>query len=505
MASAVFFTPAAALATQVLERAESDVELSTGTRRAVDMHRLLTDRAYAQETLDYFSRTVTEVPENAELRVAVDSIRLAALGTLGRNAEIHQIIDRTLAARPRTAVEYLAVLAAAGRFNNHPLLAEIMDHASRNVRASEWSTLRELMPRDGWRSLLQDMWERGDMRSRARLAEALFRIGWPGNSDTRMADSLRSILVEDRLNRADHASATEFAAGLSTPSSVLSMILLKRYDDILSPGEDRLALLRRAIGHREDETAEAVAAAPQNHRVVLDRVQHLRDLDRDAEALALLQPYLSDVAETIAASEDGMWLVTEAARALIDLGRSDVAFGLMAQLAALPVAERIQLVGPNVSLAEMLWEADRVEEALAQAQRIDGEMLQFVNNYGKMRVWSHVVCALTGLDRAADARPWIERMRDIATANEGAMMLAHLCLGDMAAAEAVLLRRLRSSDPSQAVRVLQDWLPGSGPPKEAWLLAQLRVLRSRPAVAIELERVGRILQLPLARTSWSTF
>src|SRR6185436_21080554 len=104
------------------------------------------------------------------------------------------------------------------------------------------------------------------------IAGALFRIGWPGDGDDDSADLIRTILIEDRVAHDDPAAASDFAAGIATPAALVPLIVRIRYDRVLTPGQERLALLRNAIESRDSSTAAALAAAPSNPVLVLARV-----------------------------------------------------------------------------------------------------------------------------------------------------------------------------------------------------------------------------------------
>ena len=81
----------------------------------------------------------------------------------------------------------------------------------------------------------------------------------------------------------------------------------------------------------------------------LDRVQHLRAVGRNGDALALARPQLRDPNAAALASEEGMWLVNEAAYALLDLGRPAEAASLMRGLTRLPVADHLYLISSIIN------------------------------------------------------------------------------------------------------------------------------------------------------------
>jgi hypothetical protein len=80
-----------------------------------------------------------------------------------------------------------------------------------------------------------------------------------------------------------------------------------------------------------------------------------------------------------------------------------------------------------------------------------------------------------------------------------------MCLGDLDAAAALLVQRLGREDPGPAILALQDYRLDSGDGESDRLGARFRSLRERPEVRAALDRVGRVLSLPLTSTMWGGF
>ena len=498
----VIVTPPAAPAPA---SAPGDVDAARAAVANADLGRVSTDRAYAEQYVQNLDRILAAANGDPRIEVAVDSLKLVALPILDRKDEARAAIDRLLGQRSRDVPFYVTPLYAAITIRDDARTVAVVETASQNVPGVEWAHLRQVLDRQTMGSLLFGLKIRNQVALRARLASALFRIGWPGPDELESSDILRNILIDDHLGRGDNAQAMAIAQGVATPDSVLTMIVLRKYDPILAPGQDRLGLLRAALVDRDRSSTEAISSATPSARQVLGRVQYLRSLGRNADALVLLQPFLRDVPATVSASEEGMWLVNEAAYALIALGRTDEALRVMRPLVALPVAGNGGLIGPDINFAAILWETGHPQDAIDYAARLERESGQFANDFGKLWLASATACSLASLHRTAEAAPQLERLRSGRDTNPAAATRAFLCVGDDEAAAALMIHRLESDDPGDAILALQDFTLSSGPSQTGEIFDRLVALRQRAEVRTALERVGRVLSLPLARTYWGGF
>ncbi len=485
---------------------QAEVQASLNAIGAADTRRLLTDRAYAGELLGHLDRIAPYMSNDPAAANAVRNMRLLAFATLERPTDGAPLIDQIIEARPNEAGQYAAAWLAALTFHDRGRAVALIETASRAVPGVRWADLRNMLDRQTVSSLLFQLKTGRENAARVRFAEALFRIGWPGGGDLESGDFIRSILLEDRLAAGDTAAARDYANGITTLGNTVPLLLGKRYDVALPAGADRLALLRAAIERQDRATREALAAAPGDLQRLVERAAYLRGLARDDEALALLRPHLADVPATAANGEHGMWVVNEAALALSTLGRDEEALALMDRIAALPLAGNPQLMGLRINHLGLLWGAGRYDEVLRRAAALDVDAQRFASDYGRAGIAAIRVCALASLGRTAEAAPLIERLRGWSELNPVALSDAYLCLGDDAAAAALMVRRLEAADPDPAIQTLQDYTLGPaarGP--TAALHQRFMALRDRPEVRAALDRVGRRMSLPLSRSYWGDF
>jgi hypothetical protein len=468
---------------------------------AGDIRRLLTDPAYAAEMLRHLDRLAPNHSGDAEGSLALDKLRLLALANLGRRAEADAVAESILARRPTDPRNYVGPWLAALTFNDAARAAAVIEVASRDVPGVARPRLREMFDRPTVLAIfgrLQD-----DKPARVRLADALFRIGWPGNDDV-AADDVRMILIEDRLDNGDRAGAAGLAATLATPVNLVPLMVVKRYDGLLPEGIDRFALLARAIERRDRETAAALAAAPRDPRRMVARAEHLRSVGRNADALAAVAPVTGDIA-AVADDQEVMWAVNEAVFALAALDRNDEAARMMERIAALPLNANRHLVSSRINHLIILSSMGRHAEVLDRAARLEAEQGFSASDYGNSLIVSARVCALASLSRAREAAPLLERLRGWSERHAGALSQAYMCLGDLDSAAALLVQRLGREDPNSAILALQDYRLDTGDSESDRLRARFLSLRERPEVRAALDRVGRILSLPLTSTLWDGF
>lgn len=485
--------------------AGSDRGAESGPNRPVmmefDIGRIVNDRAYAEEVLR--GLPAYEPPTDPIAEANINAIRSLALAGAGRRAESQANVNRLLARGGTRPFSYVAAwIASLVNADPDRLLATIEAAAARLPPLAR-EEFNSAVPRDQVRQLVRALG--GDEHSprNGPLLEALAALNWPGDHWPSARDEVKLALVDRYLERGDRAAAARFAPRIEAPLHLLDLLLGRRYDGLHPHAADPLAALRRALDREDRLTAAALAARPHSIPVVHERAQHLSSIGRSAEALAVLQPLLRDVRATVAADDDGMWAVLEAVNALLDLGRRDEAVALMERLVALDLALDSQLIGARIDHIDVLRVAGRPASALAYALRLRPEAEFHANAGGQRWVEAGIVCALADLGRAAEAAPYLAPLQDRYD-SPMALTMAMLCLGDLDAAAASLVRELGSDDPGSAIQTLQEYeIPGAASPDP--LAARMDAVRRRPEVVAALARVGRALRLPLSRSHWANF
>jgi hypothetical protein len=462
---------------------------------AMDHDRFQRDEGYAGTIADHLIVLQAAPGLSDARRAALRNALVYALAAAGRHDSAEEAADALLREQPNDADAYDLALIAAQGAERWPRLADIIERALASLAPEDRAGLLSI-ERVSW--LMRAVFEGGDSRSRARIAEVLLAAGWPGESaPLSAADSLRLLLIDRALERGETAAARGLAAEVQGLGTALRLATDRRYDPLMGTA-DRMASVRSAIDREDRLTAARLAAAPEDIEALVDRATFLRSIGRDPAVLDLLLPLMSDVRIVAGRHSRGLWLVNEAAYSLIATGAAGEAVELMRPLFELDVDANPELVNTSINFVGILWQAGRSEEALERANSFMAASARHASDYGKMWIFANAVCAATELRRTADSAAWLERAAPIADSNRSAMLQALLCRGDMDAAERVLLGALGDEENrGSAILWLQDYQPVAHADAAQRLREAFLRLRARPAIEAELARLGHRLRLPI--------
>lgn len=471
-----------------------------------DFQRLASDRAYAESMLRHVDALSPLSNGNPSGSAGLQGARALVLATLGRQDESRAAIRSVLAAGLADAQPYVLAWAAASHVPDADLMLTVVEAVARNVSPADRATILPAFAPPMLHSMNRDFRARRQDAQRHRLAETLAALRWPDDREPEARDFFRKQLLDQRLSQGRRDEAAQIVATITTPEVVLPILLLRRYDGLMSEAARSQQALERLAAERGSLADRLLNANPTDYGRVLMRAQYLRSVGRESEAYAILTPFLRDVVATSAHDIQGVWIINEAAYSLLSLGRGEEAVDLMSQLVAIDISSSPELIGPGINHAAILWQAGRATESLAHIERLDAITDEFASNYGKMWISSTAVCVLASLGRNEQAITRLRQMQASPGDNPAALTRALLCMNDIDAAERLIISRLESDDPEEAVLALQNYRAGGadvGPTTP--LYRRLLQLRERPAVRAALDRVGRVLTLPIARIYYGQF
>jgi len=469
-----------------------------------DSKRIFTDKAYAQSMLRHFDvLQATDFYSDPEGKRAVDTGRMLALLGAGRNAESFSLARSVVRQEPGDPqLHYLAFFIGAYEDPNGAL--EELEFAERSIT-------NEQMRRDFAAglddqlvfALRRPFAQKKDEERLARSAQALLALGWPDDEKVDIRDQLRLELVEAQLKQGNVADAKAIAAALLSVDAVLHLVVAKKYEAAIDG--DRFERLDRAISAFDIQTDRLQRAKPDNYRLLFQRAQFLRSIGRDAAALDLLMPRITDMAAVKAAGEDAFWAVNEAAYALLALDRGDEAVALMDQLQALGVKDHPELISMIINKGEVMMGAGRYAASAEHAVALAKDHAEYASPYGRMWMWEGAACGYALDGKGGMAAPWLAKLRQGKDDNPAALTRALLCANDLDGAAAVVIQRLKDESESMMV-ALQDYRTSTTTPKGVRILEERwRQVIERPEVRAAIAEQGRIYELPLSKTYWGNY
>lgn len=516
MSLAKLFIGAAAAALAAAQPAEQESETAAAHPKDIaaaeqvaaglDWDKLISDQVYAQSILPHMAliERTSKVPEQVEF--ARNMIAFAFL-TLKRYADAAAVSEKLIASNPDEAdYRHRAFVSYLGLEQDEKALGTLERAAAAATTPAARMALHEALPQETISYFFVRLLDAKNEAARLRLGEALAQMNWPGDGRPVERDNMRALAARSKLLRGDRTGAAALARQVSDPDALLELIVDRRMDPLFKSDTDRLARMTQAVAAADAATAEALAAEPGDLKRVLSRVQYLRSVGRDAEAVKLVEPTISDMEAVERTGEDAFWVVNEAAYALQQLDRHAEAVALMDKLLALGFDKHPMLVSMNINFIGILNEAGLHQRALDHSLRIAQREAEYANDYGKMWMAEGTVCSLAALGRVADAAPHLERLRASGDTNHAARTRAMLCTGDLDGAERLLIERLASTEATQALQAVQDFtIAGRASPMTRAVEERWRQVIARPAVQQSIARVGRSMKLPLARSYWGRF
>lgn len=329
-----------------------------------------------------------------------------------------------------------------------------------------------------------------------RFVEALIAADWNRNAAPGARDWVFARAMRSRFDRGDEIGAIRFLDRIQGPQALVETFLRNRYAGLWPIIEQRAgADLGRLAQSYEATLRDAQAIDPANVAVLELYVLHLNELGRHAEALALAAPVVDDADRVDDAGEKGFWLVNHAAYSELALGRGDAALTRMERLLGRGIEANPMLISMAINRVLMLRSLGRYDQALAGAEALAAqtEGNNIASDYGRMLIWSAAACSAHALDQREAAAQWRARLEATPQTNESAVLRAYLCLDDLAAAEAFVIERLASANPTTMLKALQRSSVDSRPtPTDAELAARFEALRERSAVRAAIARIGRV-------------
>ncbi len=449
-------------------------------------------------TITQLDAVLAKLPRPTPLRGMVQTVRAAVLGNAKDAGPAVAAIDealRLLPDDPRPKLVATSIYTFAG---SPQRAADLWMQASREspdiARMSERYIMMALVGR------LTDI---GDRARADRLSARLNEIGFSsGLAPERSFAALARVRESLRAQQQDQASA-EITA-VTDPQDLMALYVDRRYTALwpriaewAGPGLGAQSL-RYLTELRGEWTAadDFETATPYARRLVA--------MEAYPAVVTLFLPMFDRVTSE-AYPSGAEFLAPIVARSLARTGRQAEGRALLAKVAAAMPSEdqgnALNIDGSYITLAaadadwpEVLTRADAF---LARGKAFGSN----INGSALIEVQGWRACALSRMGRTADAQRVIAEVALAGALAPGPVTSMHICRGDGAAAQAVVLARLEDENTrTWALRFVQPVRNDAATPLDRLMQPVAQQVRTAPAVVAAANRVGRILPQPVEPT-----
>lgn len=328
----------------------------------------------------------------------------------------------------------------------------------------------------------------GELQAYAALERAAYRPPAPYFDDFLRMGHARLLLERGRA-----AESRKRLVGITDIDSVVEMRVDRLYDGLRGePSFEALLDVEAAVERDIDRSRKAMLANPRLMEAVYLHAMVLLTAMRDREGLALVQDALHRDAdhEAFADGEEFRnWLLNLHGYFLYNLGRVDEGRAALREAAGLLERGDVN-VSNNINYGRFLILEGRARDALELLPKI-GEP----SPYGRGWIELLRTCAGAQLGDAGLKRAGLEYLKAHESDNPAALTQALLCVDDLDAAAAQMIRRLENRKTRRdALLALQTSPPRSdaGLPYRKLLYDQYAALRARPDVRKAALAVGRL-------------
>ena len=278
-----------------------------------------------------------------------------------------------------------------------------------------------------------------------RLALALMRAGYKSDSawgDNWLYVKAINAIVASSEDAAepDKVEISKYLQNITSPSSLLDLLISKKYQDIWPLVEARAGKnLRLAIDRNVDVLQQAYENDSKNYDKLTAYVDGLTKAGRLKDAVSIAEPYVDDWDSIEAEAEDAFWLADAYARDLDEMGKHKEAVAVLRRISELPVSDFPSSVNMRINYAHILLRRGKFNEALAVANKIERRA---ASAYGQMFIDEARVCSLFNTSRQEDARTVILEMEKMKSENILAYAGALACVSDAEKLEQVIIESL---------------------------------------------------------------
>lgn len=315
------------------------------------------------------------------------------------------------------------------------------------------------------------------------------------------ANAVQALVKSDRLT-----NIPRFLEKISDPSSLLSLMIDRRYEVIWPDVEKRAgADLRLALDREIENRKKAYEEDEEDAERLAAYVEALRDGGKMEQAAAAAKPFVDDWGTVEAIGTDAFWVVDSYARALSDLGQYDQSIDIMKKLTALPIEDFPDTINMRINLAVLLQQVGRYEEALAYAQELNAEVAEdYASDFGRMFIRSVQACSHYMLGQADNGDAILDAMAENPRKNIHAYASTLLCADRPSETADLMIEHLADNAYREMAltKFLQAKEAPHTPPFERIMMNRLRKALALPKAQEAFAKNGRRVKIDAFDLHW---
>ncbi len=444
--------------------------------------------------------------ESNELRGYLQLIKGALLLDLNRNRSAKSSLREAFALHePSTSSIYLSYANLLWRDDEDVEAARIITRML-NTHSDSITTLSLDWLRRVTSSL--HIAEENQVLDDLYIAAATSQYAAGDDFDVRLwlyAAAIEPLIERDRLSE-----ARQFADLIIDPEMLILLKMDRATEPIWPTLDDRSDdHFSKLIDDFIEVSAAEVEETPDDFKVQARYLNALLQAGRFEDGFEHGASVTSNWSQIEAVGKDAFWFVNEYASVLSHGGRFDEADELIDKLLEFGLEDNPTLVGIAINQSIRQLNSRKFDEALATAQALEASDDDYANEYGKMWLYSTMICALSETNQQEQAGLLFEeKIKPIMLENKAALTKVYLCMNrEQDAAETLIARLDSESDRTGAIRSFiepsVDWRSRDDFFSE--LQTRLSRVKSRPEVMAKFTEVARSVKVSSTSTYWGDF
>jgi len=427
--------------------------------------------------------------QQPELRAVLLAMRAVLLGGLDRRAEAEAAMAEAETLGPGLEIVPITRLSIA-------VMLQDIDRAVAAIRklAAEHPKAMADMDTDTGLWAIRALNERKRSAEADRVALVLVRTDFAVNNlDTR--SWLEVSAIRALMAAGDNGPAAAIALSLENAPALVTLLTDRRYAPLWEPVEAQLKPGLSNIHARAIEAAERFAAAsPNSPQARLSQFTAYMEAGRIAEAEALAAKTGATAEAMAALDEQGGWLVNNHALLLRDLGKGTEAEARFAAMRAITIGDKPWLINMVINRLSDLVQSGNWTRALALDTEAGTLAAEYGSPYAQQLVRTYSLCARHRGQSGGDTTALLATVKDKSADAPLATMDAMICIGQLDAAETLLVEALGSEQwRDSAIETMQPAAARAVPANPTVWDQGRETLEKRPAVQAAFGKVGRIL------------